>query len=326
MGESLASTIRAALSGLSGRLPRRAAVWDGVVVDRARQPQAQEVAALSVVCEAVRLACKDPVYSRQTPVLLRQCLEENLPDAWRCLLDDEATADLDHAALAYALGEPTAPLRLVQCFVGASTGLHMWLVVKAANLFRAHMTPAAVADMATSFQRAFPDLVATLSCRFNDVTQDMRAAAITSLGALMVWTGIPTATLATMLEACADSGKDDVMRLFLTAPVVEIAQHAPCLVDKLLRRAEKTHQSSRYPPCALLASLTPDQLRPHAPRVMKLVRRSLDVAAAQGDMDLKLALVCGVMAKSVCAPRSLEASLAHALSCSTYSQLQGQVT
>lgn len=318
----LASTVRAALSNLSPRLPRRVVVVAGAVSDKTQHPREPEVTALSLVGEAVRLACKEAVYSRQTPVLLKQCLEDNAMDAWRCLLDDEATGDLDRDALAYALMDGTASLRLVQCIVAAQSGMHLWLVVKAAHVMRACMSPAAVAELATSFQRVFGDLVVSVSCRFKDVSAEMRATALTSLGALMTWAGIPAHVLAGMLDACAATAQDDVLRLFLTAPVAEMAAHAPGLIEGLLSRAERAQQAARYPSCALLAALRPEQLRSHHARVSKLARHTLDVAAAQGELDVKLALVCGVLAKSVCQPRSLENSLAHALCCCAYMHLR----
>lgn len=322
--EGLARSIRDTLSSLTTRLPRRAVVCGGVVCDKTENPREQEVVALSSVCEAVRIACKEPVYSRQTASLLRQCLEENSPEAWRCLLDDQLTGDLDMDAIAFAFSDCTASLRLVQCFVGAQSGTHLWLVVKAAHMMRSTMSVAAIAELAASFQRVFGDLVVAVSCRFKDVSSEMRATAITSLGALMTWTGIPIPVLASMLDACATTAQDDVLRLFLTAPVPQLAAHAPGLVDKLLTRAERAQQASRYPSCALLAALSPEQLKAHEQRVSKLARRTVDIATAQGEIDIKLALVCGVLAKAVAPPRSLESSLAHALCCCVYAQLSVQ--
>ena len=325
-GDDLAAQLRGALSGLTGTLPRRAVVLpSGELADRAAAgvggAALPEATAVSLACEALRRAAGEPVYSRATHQLLEQCLAANEPGAWRALLDDEATGDVDRGVAAAFWASPAALHRLVWCMVGAASGVHLWLVVRALQCVLEHTGRVAARDLGQAFHHHFSELVRTLSRRAKDISADMRATVITTLGRLIVWCDIPAPTLAGMLDAAADSAPDDVLRLFVHAPVAALAAHAPPLVDKLVRRAERAPQASRYPACALLAVLPPELLAPHADRLRVLVQRTLDTAAAQGSMDAGLALACGALAKATAAARSLDGALAHALCCLAIGQL-----
>lgn len=312
----VADELRAALSGLTGVLPRRAVVTpSGEVGDRRDHPGATEAPQLSTACEILRRAAGDLVYSRHTPTLLRQCIEHNLAGAWQALLDDVATGDLDRAAAVQFWSAADAQERAVACLVAAATGLHQWLITRALQHVAALVGQPGARHMGLAFQRLFADLVRTLSRRARDVTADMRAGTISAVGRLLVWCGIPEDELLGMLDTALRSGHDDVLRLFVCAPVSALAARDPSLVPRLLARAERAQQTSRYPACALLAVLTPEQMRPHEDRVMRLVQRALDTAAAQGSVDAHLALACGVLAKAAAPVRSPIASLAHALCC-----------
>lgn len=308
--------IKLALSGLSGTLPRRAVLLpDGTVGDRLARPDLLEVVPISIVCEILRRSTGEHVHSRHTPHLLRECLETNRPGSWRALLDDVTTGDLDFGAVAAAWALEDHSARLVQCLVNTASGTHMWLVICAMQHILQCVDPSATYHTGLAFQKAFPDLLRAISRRMRNMSADMRAGAIAALGKIVVWCDIPEATLCAMLEAVLDGSPEDMLHLFLFAPIQQLAQESPPLVEKLLHKAEQAAQASRYPACALLALLSQDQLRPFEERVLALVQRSLDTAAAQGSIDSKLALVCGVLAKSVCPPRSLQSSLAHALCC-----------
>lgn len=308
--------VRAALSGLTGVLPRRAAVTaEGAVAERRAHPQLPEAAALSVACEILRRAAGEPVYSRHTPELLRQCVDDNDAGAWRAMLDDAATGDLDRAAAVAFWSGAGALAAAVRCLVAASSGMHLWLVVRGLQLVVELVGQAGARHLGVAIQRSFADLVRTLSRRAKDVTADMRAGTIDATGRLIVWCGISHDDLCAMLGVALRGGHEDVLRLFVRAPVSALVARDASLVPKLLTSAEKARQASRYPPCALLAVLSPEQLRPHEARVRRVVQRVLDTAAAQGGMDPHLALACGVLAKAVEPARTLSSSLAHALCC-----------
>lgn len=312
----IAQQVRAALSGLTGVLPRRAVVTAaGEVADKRDHPRAIEAPQLSTACEILRRATGDPVFSRHTPALLRQCVNHNQAGAWQALLDDVATGDLDLAAAAQFWAAADAQERGVACLVAAGTGLHQWLVTRALQHVAALLGQAGARHMGLAFQRQFGDLVRTLSRRTRDATADMRTGTMSAVGRLLAWCGIPQDELAGMLDTALRAGHDDVLRLFVCAPVSALAAREPSLVPRLLARAERAQQSSRYPACALLAVLTPEQVRPHEARVMRLVQRVLDTAAAQGSVDAHLALACGVLAKAAAPARTACASLAHALCC-----------
>lgn len=317
--------VRAALSGLTGSLPRRAvATADGGLAERASDPDRPELTAVSVACEVLRRAAGEPVHSRHTPRLLEQCLDANDPGAWRALLDDALTGDLDGATAAGFWAADGRAALLVACLIDASSGTHAWLIVKVLRLVLEGAEAAEVRHrLATAFARRFQDLVRSLSRRVRDVSADMRAAMVRALGKLIMRTGIPRDELVRMLGATVRGpAPDDLLLLFLYAPVAELADAAPELTEALLTRAERASLASRYPACALLAVMTPEQLRPHAERVQRLVQRTLETAAAQRGVDGALALACGVLARAAAPPRSLEAALAHAMCCMSLGYLR----
>lgn len=322
------SEIRDALTGLSGALPRRAVVAeDGSLVDKLTRPDRPESVQLSMVCEIMRREAQEPVFSRYTPVLLAQCLKSNDPCAWRAMLDDATTADLDMACMAtfWAAamhaedGEQNRMDALVGCLVASTSGMHTWLVVRAIQHIIPVLDAEATARLASAFQAQFTDVIKTVSRRAKDISVDMRAGIITALGKLIVWCNIPVADMCGMLGVAIRTGIDDVLRLFTFAPMSAMVDHEPSLVDRLVLRAERSSQASKFPACALLAVMTREQLEPFADRVLGVVQRTLDTAAAQGCMDSKLALVCGVLARTASPHLSLQASLAHALCCMSLS-------
>lgn len=308
--------IRGALTGLTGVLPRRAVLLgDGRVADKLTSPLSQEIVPVSLVCEILRRETREPVYPRHTPNLLSQCLSTNDPGAWRALLDDATTADLDAAAMTAFWSDAERMDRLVDCLVNAMSGMHVWLVIRAMQEVLPAVDQAHTAELGSAFQRKFPAIVRTVSRRVRDISVDMRGGAITVLGKLMAWCNIPTPGLTAMMDTVLVSGVDEVLRLFMFAPVPALVDHDPSLVEKVLARAERASHSQRYPSCSLLALMTAEQLGPFAERVLHVTQRTLDTAAAQGTMDPRLGLVCGVLARSTAPGGTLVASLAHALTC-----------
>lgn len=325
MSAAAIAEIRGALSGLSGQLPRRAVVVHDAgssvvsVIDKVQSPLSTEATSLSVVCDILRREQGEPVYSRHTPHLLAQCLGTNDAGAWRALLDDAATSDLDVTEAAAFFGGDGARLEaLVRCLVVAETGMHAWLVIRAMECVLPLLGTDGARRLGGVFQAQFAEIVRGISRRVRDISVDMRGGAITTLGKLMLWCNIPPAHLCDMLLSVLKSPDDDVLRLFLFAPVATLAEQQPALVEKLLGRAERAPHASKYPATALLATMAPDQLRPHADRISKLVQKTLDTALAKGNMEPRLAMVCGALIK-VTKPRTLHASLAHALCCMSLS-------
>lgn len=313
--------VRGALTGLTGVLPRRAvALGDGRLGERRDHPELSELTSVSLACEALRRASNEPVYSRHTPHLVRQCLDDNDPGAWRALLDDMTTGDMDRAVALETLAAEDCAARFIACLITAQSGVHLWLVVCVLHRLWPDLAPPMTQRLSHGFQCSFDSLLKAVIRKTWDLAPDLRAGCISALGALMVWTTIPVPDLAAMMGACVTGAHDDALRLFLHAPIEDITRHAPELVQQLLSKAERAHQGSRYPSCALLAAMSREQLAPHADRVLRLAHAVLDTGAAQGTMDVKLLLACGALVKSVAPPRTLEASLAHALCCVTYAQ------
>ena len=308
------ASVIGALTGMSGgSLPRRVVIApDGSLADRGDHPKIAEVTTLSLVCEAVRRSAGKPVYSRHTATLTQQCLDGNDREAWEAMLADVRSGDFCHVDAGAAM--EVSSRCIVHCIVAATPGQHAWAVVRAARHLLPLLSDTAARHTADVFLRLFPEVVSAMSKKCRDVSGDERAMSITALGRVMAWCDIPVPRLSEMLQSCA-SKADDVLRLFLWAPMPEICAHAPGLVDMLVARADKAPQASKYPACALLALLPVDALRPHADAIRRLGQRVLETASAQGSMDPKLALACAALLKAVSAPRSLELALAHALMC-----------
>lgn len=308
--------IRMALSGLTGVLPRRAVLLDDhTLADRLTDPTKPEVASLSLACEALRRASNEPVFHRHTSQLLVQCLNTNDPRAWRAMLDDAVTGDLDGAAMAAFWGNGDNTDQLLRCLVEVKCGMHLWLVIRAMQYVLPIIDGTCTLKLGAAFERTFPDLVRTLARSAKDISYDSRATAITVLGKVLVWCNIPVAQQCGMLDIVLNCSTEDLMRLFVFAPMQQLAELDGNLVERIVARAERASQASRYPPLALLATLAPEQLQSHDSRVLKIVQRTLDTAAAQGNIDARMALVCGVLAKSTAPAKSLTASLGHALCC-----------
>lgn len=311
--------IRGALSGLTGRLPRRAvALPDGGLGERRDHPELSELSCVSVACESIRKARNEPVFSRHTPHLLHQCFSDNDPEAWRALLDDVATADLDATQTLEFLAGNDRAAQFATCAVTARSGMHMWLVVRAMEQFWPALGHSLRDRLSTAFQTNFSSLASAIANRTRDLTPDQRAGCITALGTVLAATTVPLPKLEAMLDHVLRAPDIDLLRLFLFAPVRELAERAPALVARLVDKAQRSPQAARYPACALLAALTKDQLQPHADRVLALAKQAVDTGVAQGTIDAKLLLACGVLIKAVATPRSLEASLAHALCCTSH--------
>lgn len=308
--------VRAALTGLTGRLPRRVVLLaDGSLADRVHSPASPEVVPVSVVCEILRRAAHEPVYSRHTPSLLEQCLATNEAGAWQALLDDLFTDDADKAAMLVFWSDEGRLDDLVRCLTEARTGDHAWMVICVMRGVVERVDRESTRALGRAFQSRFSDIVSCISASMRTISADNRAEAITTLGKLMLWCQLSTASLCDMLSAALQTNADGVLQLFLFAPMEELARHDPTLVERILRHAEKASQAQRYPPCALLAMLAVDQLTPFAPRVLEVVQKTLSVAAAQGSLDVYLGIVCGRLAKISSPPRSLTACLGHALTC-----------
>ena len=308
--------VRAALTGLTGRLPRRVVLLGtGALADKVHSPASQELVPVSVVCEILRRESREPVYSRHTPHLLEQCLAGNEAGAWQALLDDMYTGDADEAAMRAFWTDEEHLDGLVRCLTEACTGEHAWMVICVMRGVVERVDRESTRALGRAFQSRFARLVVCISTTMRTYSAENRAAAITTLGKLMLWCQLSTASLCAMLDTALQTSADGVLQLFLFAPVEELARHDPTLVERILRHAEKASQAQRYPPCSLLALLAVDQLAPYAPRVLDVAQKTLSVAAAQGSLDVWLGYVCGRLAKVVSPPRSLTACLGHALSC-----------
>lgn len=309
--------VQAALSGLTGELPRRAVVLeDGSVRDKTACPALPEVTAVSLACEILR-AGSTPVYSRHTPTLLGQCLDGNDPGAWRALLDDTTTGDMDVAAAAAFWSDAANLHGVVQCLVNASTGMHMWVIVCVVRHMLRTLGRAAEVDLGRIFHRMCPDIVRAILRRTADINADCRATIAQTLGGLMMWCDIPVPDLVAMVQTVVDTAHDDTMRLFLHAPLAALVEHTPSLAEKVLKRAERATLAQCYPSCTLLAAMTEEQLRPFRDRVMQLVTKTMKKAMLQKAIDRDLSCVCGVLTKKASSD-PLQCLLAHALCCTIF--------
>lgn len=312
--------IASALGGFGCPLPRRAIVLeDGTVGDKTLRPQAVEVVTVSLACEALKRQTGLPVYPRSTRALLDVCLRLNDRGAWGALLDDLRTHDVDMAELREVMRD--SECTLAECIVTATPGQHFWTVVKVTRLVAKELDECTVLRMGLAFQRLFVQVLHAVNARPRDVSVDERAQCVTDLGKLIVWCQVPAHVLAEHLELCRGMG-DDVLLLFLFAPLEEVYEHAPATIDFLVERLCRNQLYQKYPPCALLALAPPRFLEPHAGALQQACADMLNTAAAQGSIDPKLALACASVARSITEPRSLPFALANALKCMSAAVIQ----
>ena len=113
--------ITAALTGLSGSLPRRAVVLpDGSLGDRAVHTSLPEVPIMSLACEVLRKHRGVPVYSRDTAALVQQCLGHNEHGAWEAVLQDILSGDFDFDRAAAVIDG--SDKTVAGCLVSAAPG------------------------------------------------------------------------------------------------------------------------------------------------------------------------------------------------------------
>lgn len=306
-------SVIAALTGLTDALPRRAVLTSGGGIGDKRTHGGTEIPALSVACELLRRHKREPVHPRDTVSLMRACLESNSRGAWEALLDDVKTHDFDTSEASSVLN--SSEHTIVMCIVGATPGQHCWSVIRASLHCFPLLSVATTRRTASAFIRLFGDVATAVGRWGRDVTADDRASCITVMGKLMVYSDVSVGTLVDLLEMSLATKTDDVLRLFIFTPIEQMVRLKPGIVDGLVRRFVRASQASKYPSCAMLALVPADAVKPHAEKLLKTIHSVLATASAQQNMDLKLALACSMVLRSISEPRSLQASMAHSLVC-----------
>lgn len=252
---------------VKGRIPRRAVVLpDGSLGDRRTWPRVPESELLSRLCEVARAATGAPVYPRRTTDLLERALCDNSPGAWEAVFDDLESGDFDVDVATAVLRQSSNASALVACLAGARAQEH--LVHVACLLSR--VLEAVSGEVRDEMGRA-------LACQVRSVmdvlvrhgallTRDVRDAVLSGLGRMLGKAVLPGPRIAELLLHALDTGRDELLRLFLHVPL-EYLDHRPQILPLLLDRAKAAGTpAARYPLLAMLARIEgafPGVLRGH---------------------------------------------------------------
>jgi hypothetical protein len=278
-------------------LPRRVVVKaDGTLAERRDHPALPEVTVISLVCETLMKNAGVSFAPRHTDHLLRQCLKDNCHVAWRGLLDDALTSDLDVGVVRATIAEEINMASLVSCVCGATGGMHLWLVVKGLGVLLSDPIHRRRFTQELSSPRNIAGVLAILVKHHRDISSEEQEAVTRALAHLIDWAAIPPCEMLGLLRFCIDRHTGcDLLHLFFNAPSGYLAMAEPDLVTALLEKAEATQLDLKYPPCALLAAMTTQQLGSHKDRVLALVTQVMRIANSKQSVYVALARVCGAL-------------------------------
>ena len=298
---------RTLLRLLGGVPPRRAVVLEaGALRERADAPGTPpEVETMSAVCEVVRRMAGLPVYSRDSALLVQQCLDTNAHGAWQALYSDVKTGDVDWPRLHAQLLAGGGVRVCVGCLLAPRDATHL---LHMAGCLVATMEAAEEPvrrDFSVALGRKLSDFVDVLTRHHSVMRRDVRDGVLTSLARMLAKADMPLADVAAALDRVLDRRHDDLVRLFTHLPVADCVALLPCLLPKLVARAGAAGTAAaRYP---LLAALARSVSRPSAEAaalatpalaagIADLVSSTLEAQlASAGGLDARTALVCAML-------------------------------
>ena len=299
-GEDAQALLRLLRSTPGGEPPRRVVVGEGgALCERAdAAPGSQEVESMSAACEVVRRMTGLPVYSRDSALLVQQCLDSNEHGAWRALYADVRTGDVDWARLHAQVLAGGGVRVFVGCLLAPRDAAHLL-----------HMVGCLVATMEGEAMRR--EFSAALGCKLSDfvdvlmrhnsvMRRDVRDGVLTALGRMLARAEVPVGDAAAALDRVLDRRHDDLVRLFTHLPVAEFAAAVPGLVPKLVARARVASASGQYALLAVLARIASSTaVHPHEAAIADLVSTTLAAQlASSGGMDARTVMVCAMLAQA----------------------------
>lgn len=325
--EPVLRRIRIMLVGPSGVLPRRAAPKDDGTFEELFIAKSPENTRVSAICEMLREAAGDPVYSRDTARLMEQCVEHNHPDAWQAFLNDVTTNNVDTTALGAFFDTPTKLTAMVKCIArterSAEPATHAAYVVMGIQHVAFALSPGSKEHLGRALCQQFEPIIATLAGTLRYANADVRNGIISILAELFMAKGQPMPPAQTMRNIMSavleegDSYKIDIaLGLLWHAPIPAVVESDPAIVDTILHRMKNWPMDRCFHACAVLSHMRPEQMS-HTPAraaaIERIVCDMLGKAFAQNNLDTRIATVCGTLAQGISPRRSLAGLLGKAL-------------
>lgn len=303
--------------------PRRAVLRNGCIGAK-RSPEEQEVELLSKICELVRTSLRLPVYPRDTTALLQLCLQSNDPGAWDALHADLKLNDADTEAIARVVtASPHAASTLVMALLHVKTAAHLSDVAGCLTAILKTIPDHTKAEFAKSLGYNLPAFVDAFWKLGVTIRRDVRDASISAIGRLLaVDCMVPIENLADQLLMVLHHKRDELVQLFVHAPMEHALIIRPQLITALLDRARVVPVAARYPLLSMLARLlnTPTGERVKAQCgifIKELARTTLHGAlAGPVTLDPRTALVCSLLVQAspdAASTKTLDGALAKAL-------------
>lgn len=287
----------------SDDVPRRAVLHESALWEKADVgPGAQEVETLSVTCEIVRRGRGQPVYSRDTDALLAQCTATNDPGAWAALYFDVLTEDVDWDAATRVLTH--GAMVVLGCLLAPRSAAHLMHMTHCAVAITERAAPDDRARFAALLADRLRDFVDVLGRHGVTMRREVRDAALTTVGRLLTTANVSPPALADALTHILARRQDDLVRLFVHAPVVACVDARPDLVPALLARARAAPLSTRYPLLAVLARLAAaERLAGSDDQIVGIVSTTLSAhLAASSGVNARVLLACSLLSQAVSPP------------------------
>ena len=285
----------------NGHIPRRAVLVDGLIVERTSQQQ-KEITNLSLVCEAIKTQCGEPIYSRDCLELLRTCLDGVDAVAWTILHSDLILGDClswpkYHE---YVQHHSYVVTRIIKAPTQAHNIQHLIIVMKVLFILVSHLPTEALPAAASTMLQEAKALISVFSTHCRMMRSEARDEVLGSLGKLLLLTNKePTPELTLLFRQSLNN--DDVLRFFVYAPIGEDAREDPEVIKTLLFKAKRVPPAARHTLLTLLmrctvpsvpemhgdiAALTLDTLKASDVRLVYVSTRLLHMTATTQELKL----------------------------------------
>jgi hypothetical protein len=201
-----------AILGVSGKVPRRAAVRDGRLVQA--DAASEEVHCLSRVCELVTASLGNAVHSRIPTELLESCLATNDPGAWKALCEDIASGCVPVGTFGdYFNAHPGQVGGLVRSLIDARSAVHSVSVVRALSFVLAECTARVRSEIAACMHSGRGTAaVQVFTTHAHTLPHDVRLAAFEAFGEVIPSTDVAQGIalrLAAHMQANEWTGSDN---------------------------------------------------------------------------------------------------------------------
>lgn len=204
-------------------VPRRAAVVSGRVIELARAVDTVPVEALvealveargvSRVCEAVKTACGEVCWSRNTATLLDQAVASNDPRAWEAACDDLDTGHFDVRAAAAATDSARAT-GLAMSLVNARTTVHLLWIVRVVVAVFPRLEGDSLRAAGGVLGADIPRLATRVGRLAAALRREQREAVMDAVGRAVAAADVPGPVLDSGLRAVSREARFETLRMF----------------------------------------------------------------------------------------------------------------